>query len=447
MDGMMMAMNQENDVLKSSTGVNELAIPAILQPDIDGIYHITAQQGEIPFFAQQPTQTYGYNGNFLGPVLRFTNGEKITVKITNALAEETTLHWHGLEVAEMADGGPHQVIAPQESKTVSYTVSQQAATLWFHPHPLNKTAEQVFKGLAGLVYIDDDQHNNLPNTYGVDDIPLILQDRNFTDDFQLDYSKLKNDDGTKGQYSLINGTLNPVLHVRPQLTRLRILNGSNARNYTLHLSNRATFYQIATDGGFLNEPVAMQSLKLSPAERAEILIDFSQFNEPVALVNDMMSEILPFTIAGEVTNNKTLPTEPLNNFAITDEERQLPVNKKIELYGMADFVEINGKKFDPERIDETQKIHVTEVWEIYNKPDMMGGMVHPFHIHGTQFKILSRNGETPPANEYGWKDTFAIASDERVKIAVTFEHKGIYMYHCHNLEHEDFGMMAQVKVD
>ena len=141
-----------------------------------------------------------------------------------------------------------------------------------------------------------------------------------------------------------------------------------------------------------------------------------------------------------------IPDE-MNEFSVTEEEKNLPVTKEIELFGMMDHVTINGKKFDPERIDFTQEQGVTEVWEIYNKPDMMGGMIHPFHIHGAQFKILSRNGEAPAENERGWKDSFSVAPDETVKIAIQFKNKGIYMFHCHILEHEDNGMMGQVKVE
>jgi len=136
-----------------------------------------------------------------------------------------------------------------------------------------------------------------------------------------------------------------------------------------------------------------------------------------------------------------------NQFSTTSEEQQLPVSKRIELFGMGTMVTINGKQFDKNRIDFVQQQGVTEIWEIYNKPDMMGGMTHPFHIHGTQFKIVSINGQAPPPNEQGWKDTVSIEPGESVKLAVKFQDKGIYMFHCHLLEHEDNGMMGQVKVE
>lgn len=204
----------------------------------------------------------------------------------------------------------------------------------------------------------------------------------------------------------------------------------------------------ATSGGFLNEPVSMQEITLTPSERAEIVIDFSQVktNEEIALVNEEGTTLLPFEITDQTGKTIDIPDE-MNDFSFTEEEKNLPVTKEIELFGMMDQVTINGKKFDSERIDFTQEQGVTEVWEIYNKPDMMGGMIHPFHIHGAQFKILSRNGEAPPENERGWKDSFSVAPDETVKIAIQFKNKGIYMFHCHILEHEDNGMMGQVKVE
>ena len=256
-----------------------------------------------------------------------------------------------------------------------------------------------------------------------------------------------NDDGTIGDTLLINGTLNPKLTVKKEKVRLRLLNGSNARNFTFKLNTGDDFVQVATGGGFLNEPVTLKEITLTPSERAEIVVDFSKLNteEDLALINEDESILLPFEVSDQSGETNEIPVE-MNDFSITEEELNLPVTKKVELFGMMDQVTINGKKFDPERIDFTQEQGVTEVWEIYNKPDDMGGMIHPFHIHGTQFKILSRNGEEPPENERGWKDSISIEPDETVKIAIQFNHKGVYMFHCHILEHEDNGMMGQVEV-
>jgi len=189
-------------------------------------------------------------------------------------------------------------------------------------------------------------------------------------------------------------------------------------------------------------------MTLTPSERAEIVVDFSKIQNvnDLALINEDGSVLLPFVVTDQSGETSMVPKK-LNDLSLEDKEMDLPVTKKVELFGMMDMVTINGKKFDPERIDFTQKQGVTEVWEIYNKPDMMGGMIHPFHIHGAQFKILSRDEKKPPENEQGWKDSISVKPDETVKIAVQFKHKGVYMFHCHILEHEDNGMMGQIKVD
>lgn len=438
--------------LNDSTGENDLIIPPVLEHEDDEgiVYNIEAQEGNTEFFDGYQTETYGYNGSFLGPVIRVNRGETVKIRTSNKLSDETTFHWHGLELPGEADGGPHQNLKSGESKIIEFKVDQEASTLWFHPHPEGKTSEQVYKGLAGLIFIDDENSKSLglPSDYGVNDIPLIIQDKKFDDQKQLNYQEAKNEDGTIGDALLINGTLNPKLTVNNEKVRLRILNGSNARNYTFKLSTGNSFVQIATDGGFLNKPVTLNEITLTPSERAEIIVDFSGYDSSsdVALINEGETILLPFAINNQLTDSRNIP-ESLNDFAVTDDERNLPVSKKLELFGMGNMVTINGKQFDMERIDFTQKQGVTEIWEIYNKPDMMGGMIHPFHIHGTQFKIISVDGIEPPENEQGWKDTVAIQPGEKIKLAVKFKNKGIYMFHCHVLEHEDNGMMGQVKVE
>jgi blue copper oxidase len=436
--------------LNDSTGENELAIPPLLEPK-DGIYNITAQQGTTEIFKGVQTETYGYNGSFLGPVIRVNNGDTVTFKTNNKLTEPTTFHWHGVDIPGEGDGGPHHLILPGESKDVKFTVNQEASTLWFHPHPEGATAEQVYKGLAGLIYVEDENSKKLglPDNYGINDFPLVFQDRQFDDKKQMNYKSVLNADGTIGDTMLVNGTHNPRLNVGKEKVRLRLLNGSNARNYTFKLNTGESFQQIATDGGFLNKPIELSEITLTPGERAEIIVDFSKYNadSDVVLVNEEDAKLLPFKIDDQKTNETVKTSESLNDYMVTDEERNLPVSKKLELFGMGNQVTINGKQFDIDRIDFTQKQGETEIWEIYNKPDAMGGMIHPFHIHGTQFKIVSINGQEPPANLQGWKDTIAIEPDQTVKLAVKFNNKGIYMFHCHVLEHEENGMMGQVEVN
>jgi len=456
MDGMEGHMSHDEVVsLNDSTGENELKIPPVLEDENtkeeEIAYTVRAQKGETEIFDGTKTKTLGYNGAFLGPMLRLNEGDTVKIKLINELDEDTTFHWHGLEVPGDADGGPHALLKPGEENMIEFKVTQEASTLWFHPHPEGSTAEQVYNGLAGLVYIEDDNSKSLdlPNEYGQNDIPLIFQDKIFDDKYQLNYDAAMNEDGTIGETLLINGTLNPMLSVKKEKIRLRLLNGSNARNFTFKLNTGDSFEQVATDGGFLNEPVTLKEITLTPSERAEIIIDFSKLDtdDDLALINDEDGSILlPFQVSEQGREDSNIP-EKMNDFTITEEEMNLPVTKNVEFFGMMDKVTINGKQFDKDRIDFTQELGVTEVWEFYNKPDDMGGMIHPVHIHGTQFKILSRNGEEPPENEQGWKDSFSLEPDETVKVAVQFKNKGVYMLHCHILEHEDNGMMSQIKVE
>ncbi|ANU25521.1 multicopper oxidase family protein [Planococcus versutus] len=438
--------------LLSSEGTNELPIPPLLekQQGQDYDYEVIAQEGITEFFKGISTETYGYNGDLLGPTLKIEEGKSVDVKITNELDESTTFHWHGLEVASEIDGGPSDEIQPGESRIVTLQADQPAATLWYHPHVHEMTAEQVYRGLSGMLLIDssNSEDSTIPNKYGVNDIPLIFQDRLFDEDKQLDYDNLMDEDGTLGDISMINGTLNSKLTITEPIMRFRLLNGSNARNYTFSLSNGASFTQIASDGSLLDEPVEVEELILAASERAEILIDFSKLTseESLALVNDEGVELLPFDVELDASTADSTEMWTTEEPFLSQEEKEMPVEKNIELFGMMDMVTINGKKFDPNRIDLRQKQGVTEVWEVYNKKDMMGGMIHPFHVHGTQFKVISRDGKEVTPREQGLKDSVLVNPGEKVKLLVTFPEKGVYVFHCHILEHEDGGMMGQIEV-
>ena len=454
MGGMGEGMMNHGNVpgLNSSEGINELPIPPLLekQQGQEFDYEVTAQEGTTEFFDGISTDTFGYNGDLLGPTLKLEEGESVDVKITNNLNEPTTFHWHGLEVPGEIDGGPHGEIQPGDSRIITLEADQPAATLWYHPHVHGSTAEQVFKGLSGMLLIDEaaGSESELPNEYGVDDIPLIFQDRLFDEDKQLNYDSLMDIDGTLGDTSIVNGTVNPKLTVTKPVMRFRLLNGANARNYTFRLSNGASFTQIASDGSLLDEPVKTDSLTLAASERAEILIDFSSMTaeESLAIINDEGAELLPFDVALDDAPAGSDELWTADEPFLTEQEKSMPVAKEIELFGMVEMVTINGKKFDPDRIDLRQEQGVTEVWEVYNKPDMMGGMIHPFHIHGTQFKIISRDGKDPKPNEQGLKDSVLVEPGERVKLLVTFPEEGVFVFHCHILEHEDNGMMGQIEV-
>lgn len=441
----------KNKIVENSI---KLPIPKLLENKgleaNTGDFTLNAEKGITSFFPGVKTETYGYNGSFLGPVIRVKNGEKVNIHVNNQLSEPTTVHWHGLKVDGEMDGGPHSSIMPGNQWNPSFTINQPASTLWYHPHQQGKTGEQVYKGLAGLFYIDDSisESLNIPKDYGINDIPLVIQDRAFNSNGNMIYSTSLSSmiDGAIGDMVIVNGAIKPFLDVKKIKMRFRIVNGANAKIYQLKLSNGESFFQIASDGGFLEAPVKLNQLILGPGERAEVIIDFSKYQtgDELSLLGDGL-KILNFNVKEAGVDTTEIPKHltDINKFVETDASKI----RRFELDGMGNMVKINGKKMDMDRIDERVKLNDTEIWEITNPGNMMGNMSHPFHIHGVQFQILSRNGKEVDESERGFKDTVLVNPNEKVKIGIKFTNKGIFMYHCHILEHEDEGMMGQFQVN
>jgi blue copper oxidase len=446
-----------------------LIIPAQLHGREDRgvqVYDVTLQNGETEFFDGYQTRTSGINGSYLGPTLMMRNANPVRINVTNKLGESSTLHWHGMHLPAAQDGGPHQVIANNEMWSPEFTVKQKAASLWYHPHLMGKTGEHVWRGLAGMVIIEDEETDELdvPSDYGVDDIPLVLQDRWFTEDGQLDYklsmhSKMM---GMSGNIPLANGTVLAYFEASTTRLRIRLLNGSNASTYNLALSNGERFSQIATDGGLLESPVSLNLLRLSPGERAEIVVDL-QAGKAVSLINIALSQ--GDMMSGENNNAPKfsfLDIRPQTTLVASEElpdqltqidwlkESDATATRTFSLENgmgmMSGGATINGKEMDIDRIDEVVKRGTTEIWQLRNP----SRMTHPFHMHDVQFQILDRNGKPPFANENGRKDVVLVHPGEQVRIIMRFEdyadEETPYMYHCHILEHEDDGMMGQFLV-
>lgn len=455
-------------------------------------YSLQVQAGVSEFLANTRTPTIGINGNYLGPTLRFQRNSRIALHVRNNLTEPTTLHWHGFHLPATEDGGPYQVVAPGGEWTAQFDVLQFAGTFWYHSHMMETSGEQVYQGLAGMIIVDEpDLPFALPSTYGVDDIPVIVQDRRFRSDGSLQYMNLYEDMvmGMHGDTLLVNGTPNALLAASTQFVRLRLLNASNARTYTFALSDNRVFHQIASDGGLLSAPVPMTRLELAAAERAEILVEL-QAGEEVRLVNigkrptfpefpgamsQMMRaldaqdfDVLTIQAESQLADNSVLPGTlasiyRLPEAASTNTRRfQLAMGSGMRSgedrgpgrgnrngggggHGGGNFL-INGRKMAPDFINERIEMNTTEIWELFNTSPMM----HPFHVHNGQFQVLDRNGNPPPPNEIGWKDTVKVGSGERVRIIMRFTDyanpDAPYMYHCHILEHEDRGMMGQFVV-
>lgn len=443
--------NQIDEAKKLDKDKNKLPIPELLEdtnPDENiAEFTLEPQEGKTNLIGNKETETMGYNGSFLGPVIKVNKGEKVNIHVNNKLKEPTTLHWHGLEVDGKNDGGPHQGIQPGDAWEPSFTINQPAATLWYHPHFIGSTATQVYKGLAGLFYIEDEVSKslNIPKEYGVNDIPLVIQDRSFNKDGSFIYDTNMMD-GAVGNTIIINGSIDPTLEVKTEKVRFRIVNGANSSNFELSLSNKNEFYQIASDGGFLEAPIKQSSIFLSPGERAEIIVDFSKYEvgTKIELKSDNQN-IMTFNINEKVEDKNEIPNSLTTINRMTKEN--VTKERGFELRGMGHMVSINGEEFDMDIINEVGKYGEKEIWTITNPATMMHSMGHPFHIHGTQFQVLTRNGKEPLPEEMGWKDTVFINPDEEVKLIVRFNDIGTYMYHCHILEHEEEGMMGQIKIE
>ena len=450
---------------------NPLFIPPLLEPRIENgekVFDLVIQEGETEFFPGKRTKTLGFNGNYLGPTLRVRIGDNVRLNVTNQLRESTTTHWHGMHLPAAMDGGPHQMIQPGETWQPHWTIDNEAATLWYHPHLMGKTGEQVYRGLAGFFILDDKKSDalDLPKEYGVDDIPVVVQDREFDGDVQLVYRHPERalTAGMLGDTILVNGTYAPYLEVPAKLIRLRLLNGSNARRYNFGFSDNRAFYQIAGDGGLLEAPVERTRLMLAPAERAEILVDLSAKDTPVTLMsfpfmdsenaiqNSVQESLVGKTDEGQQFRILELRPQP-GDFPL--QEIPAALNSIERLDGASatktrrfklEAFTINSKRMDHTRVDEIVRMGDTEIWELSNDSPIY----HPFHIHGVQFLILDRNGVEPPLYEQGWKDTVMVLPGETVRVILQFKDYADphlpYMFHCHILEHEDMGMMGQFVV-
>ncbi|GLW34660.1 multicopper oxidase family protein [Actinoplanes regularis] len=441
---------------KSSAFSNRLRIPPLAEPEpaADGAKQFSLDLlagGRAEILPGLTTRTWGINGPYLGPTVRVNRGDRVRMAVTNRLGEVTTLHWHGMRLPARMDGGPHQTIEPGATWRPEWTIEQPAATTWFHPHLHGTTAMHVYRGLAGLLLIDDPDGPALPSTYGVDDLPLIIQDKRFGADGALNTGDV--DGGTfgfLGNRILVNGTFGPFLEVRSELVRFRLLNASNARVYRVGFADGRRFQVIATDAGLLERPVTVERVKISPGERVEIVVRFTAGEEAVLdsrgedpkRANDIEEEdftLLKLVAAGALAESAPLP----------DELGGVPAEPPPTGARRRRFVltgsEINGNDMDMTRIDEVVPAGAHEIWELDNTT-----YAHNFHIHEAPFRILDINGTPPPAYQRGPKDTVFIPKNAKVRLAATFgthiDPLSPYMYHCHILRHEDKGMVGQFVV-
>jgi len=440
-----------------------LAIPPLLDPTaVNGVkqYDLAIQESTHSFFTTVNSSTYGFNQSYLGPTLLLKNGDDVSINFQNNLMEATTVHGHGMHLPAVMDGGPHQTIAAGASWSAQYRVNQKACSNWYHPHLMGKTAEHVYHGLAGMIIIEDSESQALalPKTYGVDDIPLVVQDRVFDTDGQISYAptNMQIMQGYRGNTLITNGQVAPSFTANAGLLRLRLLNGSNAGMYRFSFSDNRQFHQIATDNSFLEQPVAVTSVLLSPAERVEIVVDLTN-DAGLSLALKVLEEIggldrvsLDISVSSQASAVTSLPAS-LTSLGLLDPTSATNTRSFIlEGSGMggSPTLTINGAAMDINVVNETVPLNQTEIWEITNRMNIP----HNFHIHATHFRIIDRNNDAALVgeNEKGFKDTVYMPPNSSARFLVTMidyaDANGKYMYHCHFLEHEDAGMMGQFVV-
>ncbi|MET0692429.1 MAG: multicopper oxidase family protein [Propionibacteriaceae bacterium] len=443
-------------------------------------YHVVQRTAQVEIVPGFPTQIYGYDGLFPGPTIKARRGEKIVVNHRNTLDVPTVVHLHGGHTPPGSDGYPIDLVLPERGlahvghaghvtaqgdvspgqRDYVYPNEQPAATLWYHDHRMDFTAPQVWRGLAGFHLISDDVEDDLPLPKGERDVPLMIMDRAFEANGALRYPSLDRrlvdppgvrDDyvaGVLGDVILVNGRPWPLMEVTATRYRFRILNASNARRYRLQLAPAPpagpAFVQIGSDGGLLSAPRPHQAIAISPAERYDVIVDFSGYpaGTEVTLTNALGSDstdaVMRFRVSGPAPDESRIPATLADVPPLTPtpgsrtREWRFARGHTGQVHWM-----INNLPFDPARMDARVSLGEVETWRFYSD------LHHPVHVHLDPFQVLSRGGRPPGELDGGWKDTVDLRPTEYVDVAVRFsDHAGKYLIHCHNLEHEDMMMMA-----
>lgn len=501
--GGLMLGNRMNSVLRQPSLQME---PFVADAEIA----ITAKEKYVQILSGAQTRVWSYEGQllsgsgatvqnlpgtYLGPIIRARTGTKLRIFFNNQLAEDSVIHPHGPRVPEACDGHPMQAIGPGQTKVYEFEIIDRAGPYWFHPHPHMRTAEQVAMGMAGLLSVwDDEEEMAVPGaSTGLNDIPVIIQDRNFDSANQVLYNP-NNMWGYLGSKILVNGKPNTVFSLEPRAYRLRLLNGSNARTYKLAWSNNMPMQVIGTDGGLLPAVASRPYVMLMPGERVDLWVDFKSLARKQVILRSLSFDpggmmggggmggggmggggmggggmggggmgglsmgaafdILTVSVGRRATSNPALGmlhplmmTFDANNVPNYNSPRPFSLDMR-----MMEWT-INGRVFDMMDVaeDEMVNLHETMAWEwINNTP-----IPHPMHMHNVQFQVVQRT--SPGTSSYatinqglvdtGWQDTVLVWPGERVKIAMMFgPHAGMYMYHCHILEHEDMTMMRNYMI-
>ena len=494
------------------------------KPDVE--FEITARISEVSIIPGAHTTVFKYHGKllrgpknalktmpgYLGPILNLSQNQKVRIFFYNELPEPSVIHMHGMHVPQRMDGHPVYAIERGERYVYEFEVKNPAGTNWYHSHTHGMTATQVYRGLAGLITITDEQEQKLELPSGVYDIPITIQDRRFTASNQLQYLHGMRERmvGFLGDTILVNGQANSTIPVKTRAYRLRILNGSNSRIYKLGWEDGTQLVAIGTDGGLLERPENYPYIMLAPAERIELWVDFSgrkvgsdlvlssleyqvtmphmgggmqggrgRMGRGMGVMNGGLLQgesfpIIKFHITERVGDSPELPEKLVSMRSLTERDisnpdRTVPID--IGMQHMSP--QLNGRSFEMHEVMDIERIPVNTIQriKISNNHGLMGdgaggmrgrggmmmSMAHPIHLHGQQFKVLSRTQTDRDSDGYntvkdgfisnGWKDTVLVMPGEEIEIIKPFEdYTGLFLYHCHNLEHEDMGMMRNFYV-
>ncbi|MFG2648497.1 multicopper oxidase family protein [Streptomyces sp. NPDC048436] len=453
-------------------------------------YEITQRAARVEIMPGTKTTVWGYDGVFPGPTIAGRSGRTASVHITNSLPVPTSTHLHGGVTPPTSDGYPTDLVVPalcgstfkphrmrrmnhgmhtsasawtftEGGKTYDYPLEQRAATLWYHDHRMDFSAPQVWRGLAGFFLVHDAEEDALPLPGGDKDIPLLLCDRAFEADGSFRYPANSPSctgtpgveaaymDGVLGDVQLVNGAPWPQAEVSATRHRLRVLNASNARRYNLRLDlehgGTLPFTQIGSDGGLLGAPQRLASIPMAPAERCDVVVDFSRcpVGSHVTLVNTLadgrMRQVMRFRVVRAEKDHSHVPAK-LSEYARLDPAAAV-ATRHFDFRRTEDMWTINGRGFNASEYLARPRLGTVERWRFSSD------FHHPVHLHLAHFQVLSRGGGPPAATDAGWKDTVDVRPYEVVDVLARFSgYKGRYMLHCHNLEHEDMAMMANFEV-
>jgi spore coat protein A, manganese oxidase len=413
------------------------------------VYDVTIRHGTAEILRDFETPIFGYDGRYPGPTIRARRGREVVVRQRNRLSVDVNVHLHGGVVPAADDGHPMDLIAPGTVRSYRYPNHQGAATLWYHDHAHGRTARSVHRGLAGFYVIEDRHEERLGLPRDEFDVPLMIQDRAFNRDGSLRYASSP-EPGFLGDTILVNGAVAPRMRVRRRLYRLRLLNASNARRYRLVLGGGRPMLQIGSDGGLLARTLKRRSITMSPGERVDVVVDFRDYAPGTELVlhNDFGRRstvaVMRFDVERGGGSEEARVPRRLRELAPLP---QPAVDRRFELsLATASGIswQIGGASFDPNRIDVRPRLGTSERWTFVNTSTR----VHPMHTHGFLFRVLSRSLGPVPRSERGWKDTVPVLPGESVTVQPWFSpYPGRYVFHCHALEHGDFGMMLQMEVE